>query len=152
MAQQAIARWRTILGLTVPPRISKLTSKAMENADLYGLGSRRSLADYLEFAGVNLIEGKTESRCGMLGRMAWHPFEYDPATFNPNCYGATCCTTMDLVKTDAKRMLDLTNTEYSSTIQSSPSETMVQHPEPIVSPLATGSMQCPVAGAGADVV
>eukprot|EP00511_Aplanochytrium_stocchinoi_P009072 CAMPEP_0204866616 /NCGR_PEP_ID=MMETSP1348-20121228/18082_1 /ASSEMBLY_ACC=CAM_ASM_000700 /TAXON_ID=215587 /ORGANISM="Aplanochytrium stocchinoi, Strain GSBS06" /LENGTH=492 /DNA_ID=CAMNT_0052018569 /DNA_START=250 /DNA_END=1725 /DNA_ORIENTATION=- len=70
MSSQTTLRWRRILGLKTKEK-NKIRELTLADAELFGLGKRRTLQQYQTFSGVNLITGETESRCNKLGRMKW---------------------------------------------------------------------------------
>lgn len=101
-AQESLARWRTLFGLSTPTPARALT---MQDAHVFGVGTRRSLDDYLSFAGVDLKHGTSTSRCPQLGRLPRTRFEYEDAEFFHSRGGAPCsirdsdgrcCTLLDL--------------------------------------------------------
>lgn len=108
---ETVKRWRALFGL---PLVGAPRPHTLDDLRYFGLGQRRTLANYLDFAGVDLAAGKLTSRCDMLGRMKWRPYDYEtpfrpsgPACGDP--YG--CCTNLAQIKARAEAMLNKTATE-----------------------------------------
>ena len=124
MTQQTEARWISILGLD--PTLS-VSAAAMRDAEYFGVGDRRSTAQYEVFSGVNLRDRKAESRCNLLGKMKWVPYEFPADTFYPS--GNTCrfrlskdirrycCTSLEKVRKTTTEFLALTNDEAGALLE-----------------------------------
>ena len=110
---QSEIRWQAIFGMLRPPpavsdadsdrveRLKNAFQKAKQlkeftaqDVELFGLGTKRSLREYLVFSGINLIKHTNKDLCGLIGRMPWVPWDI-PADFEPT--GKNCRSPPDVV-------------------------------------------------------
>eukprot|EP00927_Polykrikos_kofoidii_P072694 TRINITY_DN6878_c0_g1_i1.p1 TRINITY_DN6878_c0_g1~~TRINITY_DN6878_c0_g1_i1.p1 ORF type:complete len:698 (+),score=95.74 TRINITY_DN6878_c0_g1_i1:175-2268(+) len=111
LEKQSQLRWRSILGL-------RLNEDLLVDNDmsLFGVGSRRSIKEYEQFAQVNLKAETTRSLCHMLGKLQWVPYKYEDTPqkrfrpSGPSCPAGKshlCCTNLAKSNKTTKAMLDL---------------------------------------------
>jgi hypothetical protein len=134
---QSEMRWQAVFGMLSPPpptngqddsrlqRLQKAHNKALElstaaaqDVDLFGLGTRRSLREYLMFSGISLLKHTTQDLCDKLGKMPWIPWDI-PDNFEPLGYQCNfdmestcpCYSTLSQGLRNADEHLKLTNHE-----------------------------------------
>lgn len=138
LTSQTTLRWRRVLGLPLDDLLKEFT---MKDAELFGLGTRRTLAQYLRFSGVDLLNSEAKSRCGMLGKMRWVPYVYETPFYpaGDGCRGPVheCCHSLEMSKKVAVPFLELDNQDL---IKSMDKSSYFQEAEetntPLISPLA----------------
>lgn len=153
LGEQTTLRWRKVLGLPIKHGIKEALTVDL---DLFGLGSRRTLQQYLDFAGVDLLKSEETSRCNRLGRMKWVAYDY-PEPFWPSGEGCQrsayeCCNSLYAVRAVAEHFLTKTNEEVSVLVKQSPiADQAVQSKSlPYISPLALSPGPLPCTGPVAE--
>ena len=138
LTSQTTLRWRRVLGLPLDDLLKEISMKDIET---FGLGTRRTLEQYLKFSGVDLLNSLTDSRCSKLGRMKWVPYVYE-TPFYPAGDGCRdkvhkCCHSLEKSKALSVPFLDMQNQDLARAMQrSSIYQDAEDNVGPVISPLA----------------
>jgi len=134
-SSKAEDRWRRIFGMDLHHAPLMID----DDLETFGLGHRRTLDEFLKFAGIDLVKETVTDFCDKAYKIKWVPYHYEDSKENPfrpsgpSCpsrMSHKCCTNLQRSRLKSQPWLSLTNDHI---------EEMLRHPPRRPDPLAAGN-------------